>query len=374
MVIRSSNTLQLNSTKGKIGTGLAISGLVGGTVITPALAQSTVGLPVVLAASLLSIGSISLGKYLRNLDKFSKDGQAYMFYTSSGAFQRKLIGTVSKTMGVSNIKKLINYSKLQAKVKDKAKHIKVEIITDRANLDKVTERMREKLSKYHNSRILNSICTNIYTNARGERTATNRILKGTAKKSAKVGIALGVGTAGATFIKGTGKTVSKAIGKGLDVAFKQGPVKGPQFLYMKGKDIVKVGLESGAKNNWKPALKLGAKVAAPFLAISAATYGLYRLHKIARDGDLWAFYLNKSKKPESSKLCRVSKTITESELETMIKLKRIELKNKGYTKIKFRIVYDKTRLGQLKENMSNLFKKKSNSREVLNSRCIEIYG
>jgi hypothetical protein len=118
----------------------------------------------------------------------------------------------------------------------------------------------------------------------------------------------------------------------------------------------------------------GVAIGIAAAAVAASLFAAYKLKKVKRDGELYAYY---STSPGGTvteeRIASIPKSMNPDDLKSKVEETRAKLKAKGAIKIKFRVVYDKTKLGQIKENMSNLFKKKSNSREVLNSRCLEIY-
>jgi hypothetical protein len=165
------------------------------------------------------------------------------------------------------------------------------------------------------------------------------------------------------------KNTFKANGGGLKGAAKTAQGYGnlaKHSVQMKGAKA----LNFAKANPGKVALGVAAVAAA-----SAALIGAYKLHNIKRDGELYAYYTTSNGGTViEERIASIPKSMNPDDLKSKVEETRAKLKAKGATKIKLRVVYDKSRLAQLKENMSNLFKKKSNSREVINSRCLDIYG
>jgi hypothetical protein len=109
------------------------------------------------------------------------------------------------------------------------------------------------------------------------------------------------------------------------------------------------------------------------LAVVMGIYALYKFAHVPRSGTIvTAYELNGI--PKSEELFKFNKGDTNKDIKAKVEEAKTILKGKGAKHIKCKAVFDKSRIAQVKENLMSMVKKRSNSRETLNSRCIEIYS
>jgi hypothetical protein len=107
------------------------------------------------------------------------------------------------------------------------------------------------------------------------------------------------------------------------------------------------------------------------------------VRNVKRDGELWAFYIDKNGQFQEKSVAKVTSNMKDSglfgnQLKTLKKVNKKKLKAEGAKNIKFKVIYDRSKLRKASDNMKKLFDTAKGEAKAIkstwtNSRCINVY-